>query len=406
MALAPRSLRLRLTLWYGGLFLLGGFLLLAVNFLLFRENFPDDAGDVGGSVAQRFGVEPNEFRPGRPIPNIRPRGRPAEITFAELFGGVLQEVEDDSLRQLLVQSTAALAAMGVVSMGLGWIVAGRMLRPITDISDTVRRISEERLQERVGLRGPDNELKELADQFDVMLDRLETAFEAQREFVANASHELRTPLTIIRTELDVTLGGDQPTPAELARARSVVTRAITRTEHLIDSLLTLARADSDRYQAVPVRLDETVQRAIDERRSRIEEHGLRVETSLQNAALSGDPSLLERLVGNLLDNAIQHNISDEDGGQTAGWISVSLTHDEREATLRVANSGAKIPVEAADRLFERFARLDRSRSRDTGGYGLGLAIARAIARGHGGSASARALPDGGLEVSARLPLGR
>jgi signal transduction histidine kinase len=393
-----RTIRVRLTLWYGGLFLLTGFLLLAANFALVSRNFPSDRAELTDAVARQLDVPPEELRPNRLV-QVEPSDRfgARRFEFGALFDSVVAEVKADTLRQLIIQSGVALAGMAVVSMGLGWVVAGRMLRPLSEISATVRRISDESLDQRVALEGPADELKELADQFDVMLDRLEAAFQAQREFVANASHELRTPLAIIRTELDVALDAESATSEELREMGTVVRRAIARSERLLDQLLILARADEPVQHAERVDLAAVAERVLAEQSTAIDQRGLSARRELATAELGGDRTLLERLVGNLVENAVQHNEQD-------GWLTVATDRDGQQVTIRVSNGGPEIGDEDVGRLFDRFARLDRSRSRATGGYGLGLSIVRAIARGHGGEAHASARRGGGLDVTVMLPV--
>lgn len=396
MRLSP-TIRLRLTLWYGGLFLLAGFVLLTANFLLVARDFPSGRADLREAVAARLDVPADELRPGRVIPlESRRPDRPAGFPVSDLVDEVGAEIKSDTLEQLAIQSALALAAMAVASMGLGWVVAGRMLRPLHEIAGTVHRISDQNLGERVALDGPADELMELADQFDVMLDRLQAAFETQREFVANASHELRTPLTVIRTELDVTLADRQATAAELDEMAGVMRRAIDRTERLIDQFLILARADEPAQRTDDVDLADAVRRALDARWAEADALDLRRELSLAPAAMRGDPVLIDRLVGNLVDNAVQHN-------EPGGWVSIATEQSADGVTIQIANGGPRIPEDEVPRLFDRFARRDRSRSRETGGYGLGLSIVRSIARRHGGSVSAQARGDGGLTVTVHLP---
>jgi hypothetical protein len=396
------SIRLRLTLWYGALFLLAGAVLLALNFALVARNFPGGGEDLREALEERLDLDAGELRGEFTFLVQRPvRGGPdvvRAVPARSLFDNLVSQVRDDTLRQLLWRGAFALGLMAIVSIGLGWFVAGRMLRPVHEIADTARRISDERLEERIDLGGPPDELKDLADQFDAMLDRLQVAFEAQREFVANASHELRTPLTVIRTEIDVTLDDPNAGREQLEATADVVRRAIDRTEGLIDRLLVLARAEGPLQRGEAVGLADAIRRALDARAADIEEQGLRVTLDLGEASVAGDPMLLDRLVGNLVDNAVDHNEPD-------GWIEVTVAPDAETATLRVANGGPLIAAEDAPRLFERFARLERARTRGRGGYGLGLSIVRAIVRAHRGAVTARALPGGGLEVEVTLPRG-
>ena len=397
------SIRLRLTLWYGSLFLLAGTVLLALNFALVARNFPGGGEDMRGALEERLEFEAGELRgeftfllqrePVRNRPTVY-RALPA----SSLFDSVASQIREDTLRELVWQSSIALGLMAIVSIGLGWFVAGRMLRPVHEIAATARRITDERLEERIDLDGPPDDLKDLADQFDAMLDRLQTAFEAQREFVANASHELRTPLTIIRTEIDVTLDDPNAGREQLAATAEVVRRAIERTEGLIDRLLVLARAEGPIRRDEVTDLADAVRRALDARAADIAELGLDVTADLAEAEVAGDSMLLDRLAGNLVDNAIDHNEQD-------GWIEIATASDGATVTLRCSNGGAVIPEAEAPRLFERFARLEGARTRGRGGYGLGLSIVRAIVRAHRGTATARSLPDGGLAVEVSLPRG-
>ncbi len=396
------SIRLRLTLWYGGLFLLAGTVLLGLNFALVARNFPSDGADLRENVERRFDLDPGELRgevffvverPATPGRSVGPR---RGVAATPLFNSVISHIKTDTLQQIVWQSGVALGLMAVLSIGLGWFVAGRMLRPVEEIAATARRISEASLEERIALGGPSDELKDLADQFDAMLDRLQTAFEAQREFVANASHELRTPLTIIRTEIDVTLDDPDSGREQLERTAEVVRRAIDRTEGLIDRLVVLARAEEPLQRGEESELADAVRRALDARETEIAELGLRVTLDPGEATVEGDLMLLDRLAGNLVDNAVEHNERD-------GWIEITSGQDEQTVTLSVANGGPLIPEGEAPRLFERFARAEGSRTRPRGGYGLGLSIVRAIVRAHRGEVTARALSEGGLTVEVSLP---
>jgi signal transduction histidine kinase len=390
------TIRLRLTLWYGGLFLLAGGLLLSANFVLVERNFPAGRQDLFDAVAQRMHIPSEALMPGRtfPVEPARPGGPRFPAT--DLLEGVRAELRNDTLTHLAIQSGVALAVMAVVSMGLGWVVAGRMLRPLREISDTVHRISDQNLSERIAMQGPRDELRELADHFDVMLERLQMAFDAQRDFVANASHELRTPLTIIRTELDVVLSDGEATGDELQAMADVLRRATGRADRLIDQLLFLTSAGQPVERTDALDLAAVARQAGDSHQRAIAGAQLRAELSLAPAPVMGAQPLIERLVGNLIENAIQHN-------EPGGWIEVATEANAEGATMLVSNGGPQIADQDVARIFDRFSRLDRSRSRETGGYGLGLSIVRAIARGHGGNATARALPGGGLELAVQLP---
>lgn len=405
------TIRVRLTLWYAALFLVAGVALLALVYLLVARSFPAVDPTFVERVAERPGVRfargPLEEMGVFPLGPRRepPRGtgvQPIEAVLAFVEQGRV-EAREEALDTLLVQSSLALLVMSVASVGAGWWVAGRMLRPVADITGTVRHITGERLADhRVALRGPRDELKELADEFDVMLDRLDAAFRAQREFVANASHELRTPLAVMRTELEVTFDDPAATPGEMRESAEVIRRAIARSEALIAALLTLERADAPRQRSERVDLAERVQAVLGQHVERAGESGVELRLDLQPAEILGDPVLVERMVENLLSNAVAYQQPPKDG---AGWVEVGTHREGGESVLRVANSATDVDAlaaVAAGSLFERFRRLDTSRSRETGGHGLGLAIVRAVARHHGGDASARPVP-GGIEFEVRIP---
>ena len=391
------SIRLRLTLWYGALFLLAGTVLLALNFALVARNFPSGGEDLRDALEERLDPQAGDLRGEFTFLVQRAPGRGRQgvlqaVPASSLFDIIVAGIKEDTLRELLWRGSIALGLMAVASVGLGWFVAGRMLRPVHEIADTARRITDERLEERIDLAGPPDELKDLADQFDAMLDRLQTAFEAQREFVANASHELRTPLAIIRTEIDVTLDDPDAGREQLEATAEVVRRAIERTEGLIDRLLVLARAEGPLRLGEETDLADAARRALDARAEDIEALAL----DLAEAPVEGDRMLLDRLVGNLVDNAVDHN-------EPGGWIEVRTRAADGAVTLRCANGGPLIPADEAPRLFERFARLERARTAGRGGYGLGLSIVRAIVRALRGSAMAEALAGGGLGVEVSLP---
>lgn len=369
---------------YGGMFLLCAVVLLGITVALIDVRLDRDAPPP----------PPGEQAAAQPA-NGDDRDRERERAKDR------QEIHDDirgqTVESAVLVSGVALAGMVAVSFGLGWVVAGRMLRPIHDITDTARRLSEENLHERIALAGPHDELRELADTFDSMLDRLDTAFTAQKDFVANASHELRTPLALIATEVDVALDDPNLDAAEYAETLVAVRAAVDRAQELIDRLLVLARAEgptaTDRVDLATIAgeaLDESVGASV---------HGrLRVDRDLRAAVVRGDELLLTRLVGNLVENAVRYNRPD-------GWVRVESAPTDGRVLLRVANSGAPVAPESVAALFGRFERGDRARDRRSGGYGLGLAIVQAVATAHGGRVAAEALDEGGLVVTVELPAG-
>lgn len=304
----------------------------------------------------------------------------------------------DALADLRGQFALALAGTLLLAIVLGWAVAGRALRPLAEITATARRVSQDRLDERIALGGPHDELRELADTFDDMLDRLAAAFASQRRFVANASHELRTPMTVLRAEVDVALADPDASVTELRAMGETVREATIETEQLLESLLTLARSEAGVDQRVAVDLGAAVARAVDLRRDEAAERGiaLRVDAPAEAPTLvDGDRRLLERLAANLVDNAVRHNVA-------GGWVRVALACDPDAVRLVVENGGDPIPDASAARLVEPFQRLAR-RGDGPPGAGLGLSIVRAVAIAHGGGVDVRARPGGGLTVTVRLP---
>jgi signal transduction histidine kinase len=387
------SARLRLTLWYGGLVFATGALLLAFTFVLVQRSLTDPA-DLRAAISERINRPVVEVSPGEQVP---PRALRVGNTedFVVAFGNVQRGLIAEALDRLVTQSAVALAVMSVASLGVGWVMAGRALRPLADITATARRLSQDTLHQRIALQGPDDELKELADTFDAMLTRLDAAFAAQRDFVANASHELRTPLAIIRAELDVTLADPHATSADLRAMGETIRIATARSERLIEALLTLARADGELVRE-PLDLAEVVATAAQGAQAQGAGRGIAVDLRLRPAAVHGDRALLERLVENLLDNAVAHNTE-------GGWVRAATSVADGCAVLTVANGGASLDPDEVRTLFARFRRLDRSRSRALGGVGLGLSIVRAVAVAHGGTARLHPVAAGGLAVEIRIP---
>ena len=397
------TIRLKLTLWYGSLFLIAGVLLIAINFLLVRDSLVPAPGNAREYVEQLYGLEPGilEQTDRRSAPGVHREiyimvdGEAIPVSIPALLADAQEQLKDEALEQLWTWSLVALGLMTVITFGSAWVLAGRMLKPIHAITATARRLSGSTLHERIALRGPRDELKDLADTFDAMLGRLDTAFTAQREFVANASHELRTPLTIIRTEIDVALADPDISPTELQEMGAAITDAVLRSERLIDGLLVLARADECPLTS-ELDLADIAQQEVAAASSQADDLGLRLDLDLRSALVMGERALLERLVANLVENAIRHNVKD-------GWFSVKTWAEGEQAHLEVANGGPVIPSDDLQRLFERFYRPDRSRSRQTGGFGLGLSIVKSVVAAHKGVVELRASEEGGLLAKVTLP---
>jgi signal transduction histidine kinase len=302
----------------------------------------------------------------------------------------------DTLHELFLACGIALAIMAVLSAWLGWLMAGRALRPVRGMTAKARVISEKNLHERLALAGPADELKELGDTFDGLLTRLESAFGAQRQFVANASHELRTPLALERAMVEVALADPEASAASLRATCQRVLAAGAEQERVIDALLTLARGQRGLDHREPFDLGEVTGRVLAARAPDAQRRlGLRVEASLGPAPTSGDAELAERLIANLVDNALVHNV---DGG----WLTVHTGIRTGHAVLLVANSGTVIDPGEVDRLLRPFERLGTDRTGRRAG--LGLAIAAAIAQAHGATLTLKPSASGDLDVEVGFPV--
>jgi signal transduction histidine kinase len=296
-----------------------------------------------------------------------------------------------TLAHMLTYSMLSLGAVMLLAAAAGWIVAGRILRPVHRLTAAARAASDQDLSQRIAMQGPHDELRELADTFDAMLERLDHAFTSQRQFIANASHELRSPLTVMRTAMDVVLAKPEPTREELVSMAAEVRQAVDHSGRLIEVLLVLARNDQARSLTDPLDLAAVAEDAL-ERRSA---DGIATTAALDEAPVTGDGVLLERLVANLLDNAERYNIP-------GGTVCISTAAaDDGTSTLRIVNTGLVVPPDQVDRLFLPFTRLD-DRTRHEG-FGLGLALVSSIAAVHNGTVHAAAVPTGGLDITVRLP---
>ncbi len=389
----PRyTIRLRLAVLYSGVFLILGTLLLALIFLSVRHSshaaVVSAQGTAAKLVAPQGGGETLTVVP----ESLALRNARAQ---AHQLGAVAVSVNNSDLHHLLVWSVLALAIMAAASIAIGWLLAGRVLRPLQVITATARELSATHLHERLALDGPNDELRELGDTFDDLLARLESSFEAQRRFVANASHELRTPLTLERAILEVTLADPDASAASLRAACERVLSIGEQQERTIDALLTLARSERGFERREPLQLETLAGKALEERREEAARRGLRLESQLEPAPTAGDRALIARLIANLLDNAVQHNAP-------GGWIRVRTATEPREAVLTVVNSGPLIAADEVEQLLAPFHRLGGGRLGHGDGHGLGLSIVAAIATAHGATLSVRAQAEGGLRVELRF----
>ena len=399
LRLPRRTIRLRLTLLYGFVFVVCAATLLGATYALVAHQYTGDffiktargvvAVKSAGTAGNTVKTAPREVVPKILFPGLiitqPPTPSPADMV------AQAHAQSTAALHKLLVDSAIALALMAMVSFWLGWLVAGRALRPLRTITNAAREISASDLHRRLALSGPDDELTELAGTFDGLLARLEASFEAQRRFVANASHELRTPLTLARALVEVALADPDATTESLRATLEQVLAASRQQEQLIEALLMLSRSQRglDHYQ--PLDLSEGAGDAVEGIGD-----GVLVEAQLEPAETSGDAALVGRLVANLIGNAVRHNVDH-------GWVSVSTVTRKGKAVLSVSNSGPVVPPDELERLFQPFQRLDGRREARRDGLGLGLSIVEAIATAHGAEVVVRARRDGGLDVEVSFP---
>jgi signal transduction histidine kinase len=385
-----RTVRSRMTLLYGGLFLMSGAVLLAIASGVATVRSTSRVAAVNQNAAASQSSSAGQSQLAQADNRIR-----------QLQGqlAAAQHSQPQSVsHQLLVGSLIALAFMVGVSALLGWLMAGHALRPLRTITATARRISEDNLHERLAFDGPRDELKDLADTFDGLLERLEAAFAAQRRFVANASHELRTPLATMRAALDVAMAKPDPPPAQTVALAGRLRGELDRVDELLEGLLVLARTQHGGLPAGEILvLDDAVAAAVAARAAAIAEAGLTVrQAGASGASVAGSQALLRRMVDNVVDNAIVHN-------QRTGWITVGTWAGPATVRIVIENGGPVLDQVQVDQLAQPFKRLGADRISAERGSGLGLSIVAAIAGAHGGRLDLRARSDGGLRVTIELP---
>ncbi|QIV84167.1 sensor histidine kinase [Mycolicibacterium frederiksbergense] len=379
------KIRTRLTVLYAGALFLAGALLIGLIYFYLEQSLDHRPGAALQATIRDFA----EQRGGRSFPRLD--------NLLTMVTNQAEQQRQALMHGMLRWSLTALIMVSVLACGAGWLLAGRALRPLQEVTATARRVAGRSLHERIALHGPDDEIKELADTFDAMLERLDRAFDSQHRFVANASHELRTPLTINRTLIEVALE-DPATPDSTRRLGETLLAVNQRQERLIDGLLVLAGSDQQLQTHERVDLAKIARRALRTAQPTAQSAGIVLRISLDPCAVRGDPALLERLIGNLLDNAIRYNVE-------AGWVDLSVSVRDGLALLSVQNSGPAVGPAEVEGLFEPFRRLTRTAT-TVGGTGLGLSIVRSVANAHGGQVQASSRPDGGLIVEVTLPLTR
>ncbi|WP_406453612.1 HAMP domain-containing histidine kinase [Streptomyces sp. NBC_01622] len=380
------TIRIRLTLLYGGMFLIAGILLLSIIYLLAAHAlnvgselpFKVISGSVGSSTCNF----PSE---------------PSATTLNNAMDQCVNEQRQHALDDLLSRSLLALLGLAIIAFAFGYAMAGRVLSPLGRITRTARAVAGSDLSRRIELDGPDDELKELADTFDEMLDRLQRAFTAQQRFVGNASHELRTPLAINRTLLEVHLS-DPGAPVELQQLGKTLLATNERSEQLVEGLLLLARSDNQIVERKPVDLAEVAEQAVDQVHGEAAAKGVVIRGERKPSIVQGNGVLLERIALNLVQNAVRYNVPED------GWVEVTTEVQHGHAVLIVSNTGPVVPAYEIDNLFEPFRRLRTERTGSDKGVGLGLSIARSVARAHGGHISAQPREGGGLVMRVALPI--
>jgi signal transduction histidine kinase len=386
--LARRTVRLRLTALYGVLFFVSGAVLLAI------------AGGfaVGRSSSAVRAVNNGVPAPGSALAKADARIRQLQQQLADSQGGA--HGLSAFSRNLIIASVIALGIMTVASGLMGWVIAGRALRPVREMTAAAQRISAHNLDERLAVSGPADELKELGDTIDGLLERLEGAFNAQRRFVANASHELRTPLATMRASLDVAVAKPEPAPPQTIALAARLRTELDRIDSLLEAFLVLARAQ---HRDLPGRallpVEYIVGAALANQQAAISAMNLTVQdaSGLGGMWVTGSHALLSRMVENLIDNAVCHN---SDGG----WISITTQASDGRARLVVENGGEVLDQRQVSELSHPFRRLGADRIGSDKGSGLGLSIVAAIAEAHGGTLDLRARPGGGLRVGIELPV--
>ncbi|WP_239070548.1 MULTISPECIES: cell wall metabolism sensor histidine kinase WalK [unclassified Streptomyces] len=387
------SERARLTSLYGGLLVLAGGVLIALVYSLVRSGLYSTislavttAVPIGGGPRSPYALPTRQFAEAQPALPLQ--GQTFDAAKAHAATKMITTAaESAALSKLLTVSLISLAVFAVLSVALAWWMAGRVLRPVGVITSTARRLSGENLHERIKLKAPPGELKQLADTFDTMLDRIEQLVSAQQRFVANAAHELRTPLAVQRAAAEIGLADPDLDPERLARLRGKLIDVADDSEKLIDGLLLLSASDQGLERVGPIALDATAASVATALADQAGEHGVTVGTELRPLTVQGEAVLLGHLVHNLVSNAIRYN---HPGGQV--WVRVGADG------LEVVNTGPEVPVAEVPELFEPFRRMQARRHGPGEGAGLGLSIVASIARAHGAVATAAANPGGGLTV--------
>ncbi|WP_244178865.1 cell wall metabolism sensor histidine kinase WalK [Streptomyces rubellomurinus] len=383
------TIRMRLTLLYGGMFLMAGVVLLLLMYFFVRQALHDVAPQPFnfGVLNANGSVSSNLLVNGQPMSSGQ---------LNDALAAVHEARSTSALNTLLQKSLTVLVCLAVIAFAAGYALAGRVLRPLGRITRTARDVASSDLHRRIELDGPDDELKELADTFDGMLDRLDRSFDSQRRFVANASHELRTPLAINRTLLEVQLSDPAASP-DLQQLGKTLLATNERSEQLVEGLLLLARSENELTDRRPVELSEVATRALEQTRGEADKREVDLRSKLDPAVVGGNGVLLERLALNLLQNAVRYNTP-------GGWVELATAEVPGGGELVVSNTGPVVPGYELEHIFEPFRRIKGAdRTRSDKGVGLGLSIVRSVVRAHGGTIEATPRAGGGLTMRVRIP---
>ncbi|MFJ9843886.1 sensor histidine kinase [Kitasatospora sp. NPDC101155] len=384
------TIRMRLTLLYGGMFLMAGVVLLLLMYFFVRQALHDVA-------PQQFNFTVLNPNGSLSSSTVYVNGRPmSSDQLNDALASIHESRSTSALNTLLQKSLTMLVCLAVIAFAAGYAMAGRVLRPLGRITRTARDVASSDLHRRIELDGPDDELKELADTFDDMLDRLDRSFDSQRRFVANASHELRTPLAINRTLLEVQLSDPASSP-DLQQLGRTLLATNERSEQLVEGLLLLARSENELTDRRPVELSEVATRALEQTRAEADKREVELRSKLDPAVVGGNGVLLERLALNLLQNAVRYNTP-------GGWVELATGKVPGGGELVVSNTGPMVPGYELEHIFEPFRRIKGAdRTRSDKGVGLGLSIVRSVVRAHGGTIEATPRAGGGLTMRVRIP---
>ncbi len=385
----PRRVRTRLAVFYTVLFFVVGVVLLALTYALAAAVLLPGPGRLPKLTPQESAL----LGLCKPLPTSASLRTKCLHMIGSTGDG--QQARGDALASLQIASAVGVGVLAITAAGLGWLASERALRPVRSITEAAKRASEMRLGQRLALTGPDDEFKQLADTFDMMLERLDATFTSQKRFVANAAHELRTPLTAMRTAIEVTLSKPTRTPEQLEAMAARVNRSVEQAEATIEALLTLAISEAGPATQDTIDLATAAEDALDATHAAIDQRQITVEAALEPALADGDRVLLQRMIANLIENAVRHNAP-------GGWIGLRTIQQADSAVFEIANTGPSVLAEQIPTLFEPFARA-KERLNHADGVGLGLSIANAIARAHNATITARPRPGGGLEISVTLP---